>query len=391
MKSNKKWSMLTLIMMFWFTISFITNILGPLIPDIIHNFELKDLAMAGFIPTSFFLAYAIMSIPAGILIDKYGEKPVLFTGFLMPFIGTTLFACFPFYLILLLSSFIIGLGMAMLQTVINPLQRVVGGEENYAFIAELAQFVFGVASFISPLVYTWLIHALEPEVYQQGQNFLLDILAKVTPVTLPWVSLYWVFTALLLAMLLVVSFVHFPRIELKDDERSGSSSSYKKLFRQKYVWLFFLGIFCYVSTEKEINTIPLLQEILDSGKRLGVPKCTGKGIMDAYEIQNLEQLKIGSYGILEPGEECDIILDPTEIQFAIIPCISCNRKGERLGHGGGFYDRYLEKMPEDCEKAILCRESLMCDEIPTEEHDERMDLVISENGIIRIKEEVCEI
>ena len=50
-------------------------------------------------------------------------------------------------------------------------------------------------------------------------------------------------------------------------------------------------IFCYVSTEKEINTISLLQEILDSGKRLGVPKCTGKGIMDAYEIQNLEQLK----------------------------------------------------------------------------------------------------
>ena len=166
MKSNKKWSMLTLIMMFWFTISFITNILGPLIPDIIHNFELKDLAMAGFIPTSFFLAYAIMSIPAGILIDKYGEKPVLFTGFLMPFIGTVLFACFPFYLILLVSSFIIGLGMAMLQTVINPLQRVVGGEENYAFIAELAQFVFGVASFISPLVYTWLIHALAPGVYQ---------------------------------------------------------------------------------------------------------------------------------------------------------------------------------------------------------------------------------
>ena len=49
---------LTLIMCFWFTISFITNILGPLIPDIIRNFQLTDLAMAGFIPTSFFLAYA---------------------------------------------------------------------------------------------------------------------------------------------------------------------------------------------------------------------------------------------------------------------------------------------------------------------------------------------
>lgn len=59
---RKNLGMLALIMAFWFTISFITNILGPLIPDIIHNFNLSDLAMAGFIPTSFFLAYAIMSI-----------------------------------------------------------------------------------------------------------------------------------------------------------------------------------------------------------------------------------------------------------------------------------------------------------------------------------------
>ena len=67
--------MLAVIMVFWFSIAFITNILGPLIPDIIDNFKLKDLTMAGFIPTSFFIAYAVMSIPAGILIDKYGEKP----------------------------------------------------------------------------------------------------------------------------------------------------------------------------------------------------------------------------------------------------------------------------------------------------------------------------
>ena len=88
--------MLALIMAFWFTISFITNILGPLIPDIIHNFNLSDLAMAGFIPTSFFLAYAIMSIPAGLLIDRFGEKPVLFGGFLMPFIGTILFCLYAY-------------------------------------------------------------------------------------------------------------------------------------------------------------------------------------------------------------------------------------------------------------------------------------------------------
>ena len=247
---KKNLGMLTLIMAFWFTISFITNILGPLIPDIIHNFNLSDLAMAGFIPTSFFLAYAIMSIPAGLLIDRFGEKPVLFGGFLMPFIGTILFACMHTYPMLLASSFIIGLGMAMLQTVLNPLQRTVGGEENYAFIAELAQFMFGIASFLSPLVYTYLIRELDPATYTAGKGFFIDLLADVTPREMPWVSLYWVFTILLLVMLIAVGVSRFPKIELKEDEKSGSKDSYLALFKQKYVWLFLLGIFCYVSTEQ---------------------------------------------------------------------------------------------------------------------------------------------
>ena len=242
--------MLALIMAFWFTISFITNILGPLIPDIIHNFNLSDLAMAGFIPTSFFLAYAIMSIPAGLLIDRFGEKPVLFGGFLMPFIGTILFACMHTYPMLLASSFIIGLGMAMLQTVLNPLQRTVGGEENYAFVAELAQFMFGIASFLSPLVYTYLIRELDPATYTAGKGFFIDLLADVTPREMPWVSLYWIFALILLVMLIAVSLSRFPKIELKEDEKSGSKDSYLALFKQKYVWLFFLGIFCYVSTEQ---------------------------------------------------------------------------------------------------------------------------------------------
>ena len=241
---------LTLIMAFWFTISFITNILGPLIPDIISNFNLSNLAMAGFIPTSFFLAYGIMSIPAGMLVDRYGEKPVLFCGFFMPFIGTILFATIHTYPALLASSFIIGLGMAMLQTVINPLQRAVGGEENYAFIAELAQFVFGMASFVSPLVYTYLITELNPEIYVEGKKFFIDLVAQVTPSHLPWVSLYWLFSALLVVMLVSVALSHFPKIELKEDEKSGSKSSYLDLFKQKYVWMFFFGIFCYVSTEQ---------------------------------------------------------------------------------------------------------------------------------------------
>lgn len=62
-------------------------------------------------------------------------------------------------------------------------------------------------------------------------------------------------------------------------------------------------VFCYVSTEKEMDTFSILQDILQSGKHLGVPKCTGKGIMNVYEIHSLQELYPGAYGILEPKED----------------------------------------------------------------------------------------
>jgi len=70
---KRSYATVALIMVFWFVISFITNIRGPLIPDIIDNFQLSHLALAGFIPMSFFLAYGIMSIPTLVVI-KNGEE-----------------------------------------------------------------------------------------------------------------------------------------------------------------------------------------------------------------------------------------------------------------------------------------------------------------------------
>lgn len=141
-------------------------------------------------------------------------------------------------------------------------------------------------------------------------------------------------------------------------------------------------VFCYVSTGKEMDTFSVLQDILQSGKRLGVPKCMEKGIMNVYEIHSLQELHPGAYGILEPKEDPERLIQPGEIDFALIPCISCDRSGRRLGHGGGYYDRYLEKTR--CVKALLCREELLVDEIPVEEHDLRMDLVISEKGCYKM-------
>lgn len=247
---KRNYWIVTLIMLFWFVISFITNIMGPLIPDVIQNFHLSYLGLAAFIPTSFFVAYAVMSIPSGILIEKLNQKIVLIIGFSLPLIGSLLFALQPAYLTLLLSSFIIGLGMAMLQTVINPLTRVAGGEENFAFFSVMGQLVFGAASFVSPLLYSYLVQELTTD--KAGFNMFVAFLAKITPPELPWASLYWVFAFILIVIILVTFMVRFPALELNDDEKSGSANSYKTLLKNKYVYLFFFGILAYVATEQGI-------------------------------------------------------------------------------------------------------------------------------------------
>jgi len=83
-----------LILVVWFVISFITNILGPVMPVIIENFQLS-LTLAAFLPFSFFLAYGIMSIPAGIMIERLGAKISMLIAFGFTFAGSFLFALFP--------------------------------------------------------------------------------------------------------------------------------------------------------------------------------------------------------------------------------------------------------------------------------------------------------
>ena len=137
-------------------------------------------------------------------------------------------------------------------------------------------------------------------------------------------------------------------------------------------------VFCFVGTRREIDTRPLLLDILKQGKRLGVPRCLSEGIMEAYEIKSLEELKEGSYGIWEPAEGCPIIR-PGDIDLSLLPCLSAGKDGSRLGWGGGYYDRYLEKVSGI--KAVLCRGRMMENGIPKEVHDRDADLVVSEVGV----------
>lgn len=238
-----------LIFLIFFVISFLTNILGPLIPDIIDSFVLS-LTLAGFLPFSFFVAYGVMSIPAGALVEKYGEKPVLVASFVLAFIGSFLFATFSNFLVAMVSLFLIGIGMAMLQVAINPLLRTAGGEEHFAFNSVMAQLIFGAASFISPQVYSYLVQNLKEPTGEV--NFIIRTLANVVPTDLPWISLYWVFAVIALLMVIVIGLVRLPRVELKEDEQTGAGETYRLLFKNKVVVLYFLGIFAYVGTEQGV-------------------------------------------------------------------------------------------------------------------------------------------
>ncbi|MFA4870018.1 MAG: MFS transporter [Pedobacter sp.] len=236
------------ILLIWFVISFVTNILGPLMPIIIQTYNLS-LTMAAFLPFSFFLAYGIMSIPSGIMIERIGEKKSMLIAFTLNFVGVTAFGLFPQYGIALASLFIIGIGMAMLQVIINPLMRTAGGEENFAFFSVLGQLVFGLASFISPFVFSYLMAELSASPIN---NPLIGALASLVKDNLSWTALYWLFSFIFILILLLLSFIRIPRVELKEDEKAGATGIYIGLLKNRDVRLFFIGIVAYVGTEQAL-------------------------------------------------------------------------------------------------------------------------------------------
>ena len=246
---KKNYYIVGLIFLTFFVISLITNILGALNPDVINSFNLS-LTLSAFLPFAFFIAYGVMSIPAGIMVERYKEKKTMVAAFAVAFTGALMFSVFPHYLVFLPSLFLMGAGMAMLQVAINPLLRVAGGEEHFAFNSVMAQLVFGGASFLAPMFLTYLVSNLnEPN----SSNTVKSIFANLIPEKLPWVSLYIFFTIVLLFMVVIILVSKFPNVERKDDEKAGSWDTHKKLFKNKIAILYFIGIFAYVGTEQGVS------------------------------------------------------------------------------------------------------------------------------------------
>lgn len=246
---KRNYFIVVLILITFFVISFLTNILGALNPNVSESYSLSD-TMAGLLPFVFFIAYGVMSIPSGFLLEKWGEKRMMILAFGFAFVGTLGFALMSSLNVFLISLFTIGAGMAILQVVINPLLRVSGGEEHFAFNSVLAQLIFGLASFISPQMYSYFVININSG---NTEKPLIEMMSNLVENSFSWVSVYWVFALLSVLMIVLIVFVKFPKVELQEDEKVGSKDSYVELFANRYVILFFLGIFAYVGTEQGIS------------------------------------------------------------------------------------------------------------------------------------------
>jgi len=244
-----KYYLVILIFFIFFAISFLTNILGSINPNVSDSFTLNG-TMTGLLPFSFFIAYALMSIPSGMLVQKYDEKKSLVLAWILAFSGAILFSLLPEFPVFLCSLFLIGCGMALLQVALFPLLRVTGGEEHFAFNNMIVQLVFGVASFLSPFVYSYLVTNLSAQSVTKG--VFINFMAFITPHHLPWVSIYWIFAFISFMMIAIILLVRFPKVIRKEDEVVGAWETHVELFKQRTVVLFFLGIFAYVGMEQGI-------------------------------------------------------------------------------------------------------------------------------------------
>ncbi|MBR7163484.1 MAG: 5-formyltetrahydrofolate cyclo-ligase [Clostridia bacterium] len=141
----------------------------------------------------------------------------------------------------------------------------------------------------------------------------------------------------------------------------------------------FQVILAYAAFRNEPETLHLLETLLAQGKTVALPKCGKNGQMTMYRVTDISSLQEGAYGILEPAKG-EIIL-PEESELVLVPGCAFSRENERLGYGGGYYDRYLPA----CAEAVLvgiCYEMCMADALPVDAFDVTMDYIITEKGLV---------
>ena len=132
-------------------------------------------------------------------------------------------------------------------------------------------------------------------------------------------------------------------------------------------------VFLYIGMPTEPDTAAIIEQALLDGKDVYVPKCVSKTEMLAVRIKSTDDLAPGAYGIPEPVD-CSETIGPDAIDLILVPCVSAWTDGRRLGHGAGYYDRFL--MGNADKTLCLCFRKALSPDIPTDKNDVKMHRVI---------------
>jgi|LGOV01.1.fsa_nt_gb 5-formyltetrahydrofolate cyclo-ligase len=137
----------------------------------------------------------------------------------------------------------------------------------------------------------------------------------------------------------------------------------------------------YMDFRNEVATSQMIQTVIEHTGFVLLPRVTGKQLT-IHKIQNLEELVLSDYGILEPKVGYNLV-DYTEIDLILAPGVAFDRQCFRLGYGGGFYDKLLSQKRKEVPVIALAFDCQLIETVPTEPHDYKMDMIITEMEIIK--------
>ena len=167
------------------------------------------------------------------------------------------------------------------------------------------------------------------------------------------------------------------RAALTEGEVAEKSREICRRIREMDVYEKARDICIYMPIRNEVDVTLLLEPAREGGKTVWIPKVLGEAMeFNEYDEDSLEIS--GSFGI--PESTSEVFLEPDDKTLIVMPGAVFDREGNRIGYGGGFYDRYLEKHP-DCRTIAVCYELQLVDHIPAETHDIRPEAIVTEKGV----------
>ena len=176
------------------------------------------------------------------------------------------------------------------------------------------------------------------------------------------------------------------RRTLDEDFRRRAAASACARLRGSEAWQSARVIMAYWAVRGELSLYSALQAVLESGRTLVMPRCEGMKLA-ACRIDRLEALHPGRMGIPEPDGSCQVIA-PERIDLVIVPGVAFDRRGGRLGQGGGFYDRFLPNLR--ARRVGACYDECMLPSVPMGESDVRMHAVLTPSALWRVEGEADE-